>query len=59
MGQQAQAKARRPQQEQLPGEPHESEGGNIYVGDYLADTLTAKSLDLPPGAAQVGHSALE
>ena len=37
----------------LPGEAHESEGGNIYVGDYLADTLTAKSLDLPPGAAQV------
>ena len=32
---------------------HESEGGNIYVGDHLADTLTAKSLDLPPGAAQV------
>ena len=48
-----QAAPKRMQEQALPGEVHESEGGNIYVGDHLADTLTAKSLDLPPGAAQV------
>lgn len=54
-----------PQRQQQPGRAHGApargaRGGSaageqrVTVGDYLADSLTAQSLDLPPQAAKVG-----
>ena len=42
--------------QQLTQEPEQGE--RVTVGDFLVDSLTAQSLDLPPQAAKVRSSCL-
>lgn len=55
-GQQRRESAPVPAQQQQPAE-ESAQGERVTVGDFLVDSLTAQSLDLPPQAAKVTHLA--